>query len=276
MNTIKNLVIAGGGAKNLAVVGLLQKINIDSVINYAAVSSGSILVYLLSIGYTPLELEEVAIELDLTQLMGEPSLENLLLSKSITNLNNIKIVLQILTNYKFSSDSVTFSQLFTQTNKILHIGATSLSESKFIIFNKTNTPHVNIIDAMLASCSIPGIFPPYKINNKYYCDGYLFNNCPFDLFKNDLQHTIAIIFELHNYSQNFNIFEYLSFTLSMPSTSISKKIILDYPNNIIVLKKNNLPIIDFNLNKIKIKTIINHGKNLNNLLNKESFTKLFS
>ena len=127
MNTIKNLVIAGGGAKNLAVVGLLQKINIDSVINYAAVSSGSILVYLLSIGYTPLELEELAIELDLTQLMGEPSLENLLLSKSITNLNNIKIVLQILTNYKFSSDSVTFSQLFTQTNKILHIGATSLS-----------------------------------------------------------------------------------------------------------------------------------------------------
>ena len=276
MNTIKNLVVAGGGAKNLAVIGLLQNINVDSVINFAGVSSGSMLVYLLSLGYTPFELEELAVELDLTQFMGEPSIENLFISKSITNLNNVKIILQTLTNYKINKDSVTFSELFQITNKSLQIGITSLKEPKFSMFNYTNTPNINVIDAILASCSIPGIFPPYKINDKYYCDGFSFNNCPMFLFKNDIKHTIGILFESNSYSNDFNILEYISFAISMPSTNITKNIMKTYPDNIIVLKKKNLPMVDFDLSKDKIIQFINHGKNPDNFINKNYFTKLFS
>ena len=193
MNTIKNLVLAGGGAKNLFIIGLLQKINIDHISNYAGVSSGSIVIYLLSIGYTPFEIEQLALELDLTSFMGEPSIENILLLKSITNLDNLKVVLQTLTNYKLKKDTITFQDLYKKTNKIIQIGVTSLTNTNFTIFNYKNYPNVNIIDAILASCSLPGIFPPYKINNSYYCDGGVLNNCPIDIFKNDIKNKLENI-----------------------------------------------------------------------------------
>ncbi len=276
MNTIKNLVVAGGGAKNLSLIGFLQKININSIHNYAGVSSGSVLIYLLSIGYTPKDLENLALELNLTEFMGEPSIENIIISKSITNLNNLKIILQTLTNYQFQTDSITFSQLYEFTNNNIHIGVTSLNNVEFEIFNKDNHPNVNIIDVIIASCSIPIIFPPHKINNKYYCDGYIFNNCPIEIFKNDIQHTIAITFNNNPYSNHFNILQYLLFTNSISSINNTNSLIQKYPNNIIIFKNNPISPIDFNLNKTKIKNIINYGKNINNLLNKISFLKLFS
>ena len=276
MNTIKNLVVAGGGAKNLFIIGLLQKININDVSNYAGVSSGSIVIYLLSIGYTPFEIEQLAIELDLTSFMGEPSIENILLLKSITNLDNLKVVLQTLTNYKFKKDSITFQELYTKTNKIIHIGVTSLTNTNFTIFNYENYPNVNIIDAILASCSLPGIFPPYKINNSYYCDGGVLNNCPIDIFQNDIKNTIAFMFEIPPYSNNFNILQYISFAIGMPFKNRTKTLLSKYPDNIIVFKDNKIPFVDFNLTKTKIKNTINYGKNINNLINKESFIKLFS
>ena len=276
MNTIKNLVVAGGGAKNLFIIGLLQKININNVSNYAGVSSGSIVIYLLSIGYTPFEIEQLALELDLTSFMGEPSIENILLLKSITNLDNLKVVLQTLTNYKFKKDSITFQELYTKTNKIMQIGVTSLTNTSFTIFNYENYPNVNIIDAILASCSLPGIFPPYKINNSYYCDGGVLNNCPIDIFKNDIKNTIAFMFEISPYSNNFNILQYISFAIGMPFKNRTKTLLSKYPNNIIIFKDNKIPLIDFNLTKTKIKNTINYGKNINNLINKESFIKLFS
>jgi len=276
MNTIKNLVVAGGGAKNLFIIGLLQKININDVSNYAGVSSGSIVIYLLSIGYTPFEIEQLALELDLTSFMGEPSIENILLLKSITNLDNLKVVLQTLTNYKFKKDSITFLELYTNTNKIIQIGVTSLTNTNFTIFNYENYPNVNIIDAILASCSLPGIFPPYKINNSYYCDGGVLNNCPIDIFQNDIKNTIAFMFEISPYSNNFNILQYISFAIGMPFKNRTKTLLSKYPDNIIVFKDNKIPLIDFNLTKTKIKNTINYGKNINNLINKESFIKLFS
>ena len=276
MNTIKNLVLAGGGAKNLFIIGLLQKININDVSNYAGVSSGSIVIYLLSIGYTPFEIEQLALELDLTSFMGEPSIENILLLKSITNLDNLKIVLQTLTNYKFKKDSITFQELYTKTNKIIQIGVTSLTNTNFTIFNYENYPNVNIIDAILASCSLPGIFPPYKINNSYYCDGGVLNNCPIDIFQNDIKNTIAFMFEIPPYSNNFNILQYISFAIGMPFKNRTKTLLSKYPDNIIVFKDNKIPFVDFNLTKTKIKNTINYGKNINNLINKESFIKLFS
>lgn len=276
MNTIKNLVVAGGGAKNLFIIGLLQKININQVSNYAGVSSGSIVIYLLSIGYTPLEIEQLALELDLTCFMGEPSIENILLLKSITNLEYLKVVLQTLTNYKFKKDTITFQDLYTKNNKIIQIGVTSLTDTKFTIFNYKNFPNVNIIDAILASCSLPGIFPPYKINNSYYCDGGVLNNCPIDIFKNEIKNTIAFMYEITHYSNHFNILEYISFAIEMPFKNKTKELLSKYPNNIIVFKDNKIPLIDFNLTQTKIKNTINYGKNINNLINKESFIKLFS
>jgi hypothetical protein len=40
-----------------------------------------------------------------------------------------------------------------------------------VIFNSRDYPDIKVLDALIASCSIPFIFPPRKINDLWYVDG---------------------------------------------------------------------------------------------------------
>jgi predicted acylesterase/phospholipase RssA len=276
MNTIKNLVISGGGVKLFTTIGLLQKINLDSVVNYSAVSAGSIISYFLALGYTPNELETICTEIDIHNIMGELSIDHIFKSQSLSTNVHLKAILSTLTNYIIKQDSITFIEHYKLTNKIINIGASNLTTRDFTIFNKDTTPNVYIIDAVLASTSIPGIFPPHKINNNYYCDGFIFNNFPIEIFDNDIKHTLGINFQSDTYDENLNIFKYIWTACTLPSSSVELKQFQKYSNNIIIIKNDNLPLTDFNLTKETIQLLIDYGKNDNNYLNKETFQQLFS
>ena len=46
------------------------------------------------------------------------------------------------------------------------------------VFSTENTPEVTLKDAIVASISIPGVFPPKKIGTHYYIDGGVVENLP--------------------------------------------------------------------------------------------------
>ena len=46
-----------------------------------------------------------------------------------------------------------------------------------MFFHKTH-PHVKLVDACYASCSIPVVFKPISIDEKYYIDGGILLNYP--------------------------------------------------------------------------------------------------
>ena len=266
MNTIKNIIISGGGAKCFSFIGILQSICFDSVTSLTGVSSGSLITYLLSIGYTPIELEELALNLELSELMGFPSIDNILDKLSISDNIQLKIILQTLTNYKLKYEDITFKQHFELTNININIGVTCLTTASYQIFNKDKTPEFNIIDIVIASCAIPGIFPPIKIYNKYYCDGGIFNNFPIHIYDNQLENTIGILFEKKKTDQFNNIFEYIAYAYMLPSNSKQLIQFQKYKDYIIILKDNNLPLVQFSLTKENIKSLINYGKNKDNYL----------
>lgn len=58
----------------------------------------------------------------------------------------------------------------------LTIVATDFSTGKAKLFN--NNSDTLIVDAVLASMAIPGVFPPVKINNQYLVDGFIASNLP--------------------------------------------------------------------------------------------------
>ena len=65
---------------------------------------------------------------------------------------------------------------FSDTKIPLTIIATDLKTGKEIKIKKGK-----LIDAVLASISIPGIFPPYKIDDKLLVDGGISNPTPIDV-----------------------------------------------------------------------------------------------
>ena len=93
---------------------------------------------------------------------------------------------------------ITFMELYNKTKILYTVNSFNISKCECDYFNYQNTPDIKVLDAIMASCSIPLLFPSYNINNNYYYDGGLINNCAFQLV-DELE---TIIFELNINSEN--------------------------------------------------------------------------
>jgi len=60
---------------------------------------------------------------------------------------------------------------FRKIEKELYIVATDLDSTERVVFGRGYEEHVPVSQAVAASCCIPVLFRPYKINGRYYVDG---------------------------------------------------------------------------------------------------------
>ena len=93
--------------------------------------------------------------------------------------------------------SIIFSDYLTPVFKDMKIGdlnleikivATELVSGKLKIFG----PKDKIVDAVIASCSIPGIMVPYIVGDEMFSDGGVLNNFPADIIHQDCEKLIGI------------------------------------------------------------------------------------
>ena len=71
-------------------------------------------------------------------------------------------------------------QTFEELRTPLFISTTNLTQAKHEVFHKGN-----LIDAILASISIPILFNPYEINGNLYVDGGLVKNLPASVIRDN-------------------------------------------------------------------------------------------
>ena len=67
------------------------------------------------------------------------------------------------------------------------IVATCLETAQEVVFQSGP-----LIDAVMASCSIPVIFPPVKIHGKHYVDGGVLRNVPVKVIREDCKRVFAV------------------------------------------------------------------------------------
>lgn len=158
-----NLVISGGGARAIYVLGVVQRLleqNIE-IEKISCVSGGSIVGSMLAQNQTPLEILE-----NLKSINYKKEVK-LALSKGIFSLERFKPILDELLRYKKIEESA----------KQLLIWAINLENGQSDYFKSGY-----ISDAILASCSLYPIFRPYMIDGRYYIDGGFVNNLPAEPF----------------------------------------------------------------------------------------------
>ena len=169
------LVLSGGGTKGIAHAGVLKFLsekNIDIDI-LSCCSAGSIVGCLYAIGKKP---EEI---LDFFQSIyffnwkhftfNQPGLVSFIIFA-----NYLKPIFQ--------------DMKIGDLDKEVRIVATELVSGTEKVFDKD----FNVIDAMIASCSIPGITTPYILGEEMYCDGGVLNNFPADIIRNDCDKLIGV------------------------------------------------------------------------------------
>ena len=202
---MKNLVLSGGGINGIIELGSLKALeNLDllkNIKNYSGSSIGSIICFLLIIDFSPSDIFIIVKKIDFSYLVNE-NIFNLLDTYSLCNIDKTKVFLTSLLALKYNIKKITYIELYNKTKKNLNIIAISLTEKKIVTFNYINTPHLDVIETLIASCSIPLVFPCTNINNNDYFDAFMINNYPINIFKDDLKNTIGIKVTPNMYENN--------------------------------------------------------------------------
>jgi NTE family protein len=184
-----NLTIGGGSFKGVAFTGALEYLFINDLVtnkinkengnenenkneyiikNFYGSSVGAIIGIFFLIGYTPFEILEILINLNLQDYWDF----------SITNIeNNYSLISDVFfkkINEIFSkkeNPEITFKEFYEKYKVNINIFATSLTYRKNVCFNYKTYPEYNVLKIVQASASIPIVFPPVNINNEYFIDG---------------------------------------------------------------------------------------------------------
>src|SRR5262245_55695553 len=85
-----------------------------------------------------------------------------------------------------STRPVTFRDL-RERGRSLRIVATNVDRRTLRLFSDKTTPDVSVVDAVIASMSMPVVFKPWRIDGERYIDGALVSNLPVWTFDEERQ-----------------------------------------------------------------------------------------
>lgn len=154
------MVLSGGGTRGFAHLGFIQALNEADIFPdiISGTSAGAIIGVLYADGYTP---EEILHFMNMGSRLD--FMRPVLPREGLLQLNGISKILKTKLRAK------TFSEL-----KIpLYVTATDLNNGKAVYFSDGD-----LINPVIASASIPVLFPPVIINNITYVDGGVLDNLP--------------------------------------------------------------------------------------------------
>jgi NTE family protein len=183
-----SLVLSGGGARGYAHIGVIKELKREGfeIVSIAGTSMGALIGALEACG--KLEIYEKWVKnldvLDLIKFLNNPfSNEGWLNSDKI--FNKIK---ELVGDYKIEELPIKFTAV-----------ATDLNKKKEVWFQKGP-----LWEAVKASASIPGIFPPVKIDNMQLVDGGVLNLMPVAPVMSDMSDFIVAV-SLYGKDKNIKI-----------------------------------------------------------------------
>jgi len=133
-------------------------------------SSGALISFFLLLGHAPDEILHIFSRVPIKELT-KPNLKNITKTWGFIPHEHIK---------KFLSDfyNGTFQTLH-DTNKIkMHVSSYCVNTNKTVYFSVDSHPHMNVVDAICASISVPLMFQPAKMDGLIYMDGGCFERIP--------------------------------------------------------------------------------------------------
>jgi len=257
------LALGSGGARGLAHIGVIKELLKNNIkIDFIAGSSmGALVGAYYALGGDMNKLEEIALSFNKTKLF-----------KKIVDLSWSRKSLIKGAKVSHFIEELLGDKKFSETKIPLKIIATELGSGDEAVLDQGK-----ISDAVRASISVPGIFPPIKVKEKYLLDGGLVNPTPVDVLeKMGATKIIAVDFYINNKQEFKNP---SVFTVLMQSYEIMReqtvKMRLPKNKNLVIIK----PKIRSTIDSFKfhdIKNIIDSGaeasrrsmSEIKNLINK--------
>lgn len=170
------LVLGGGAAKGYAHIGVLKILEKNGIIPDLVVgtSMGALIGAMYCAGNSLSELEEMALKFN---SLGNFSIHSTLFKGNVLKETKAKkIITKMLRGLDFKECKIPFACVSTELNT-----------GKQKVFKSGD-----LTEAVMASISIPGVYPCIKKDGNLYCDGGLVNNLPEDVAKEILPQAIVV------------------------------------------------------------------------------------
>lgn len=174
MDYSTGIVFSGGGVRGFAHAGVLKALEEYGIFPdvLSGVSAGAMAGVLYADGYSPDEMLDIFLHLDLYKLLKFRGFKLGLLSP-----DGLRKLL----------DKHIRAKTFEELKIPMTIGCTNLDVAETVYFNEGS-----ILDPLLASIAFPFLIKPQLINGQHYVDGGLMNNLPVQPLLGRAQNIIGI------------------------------------------------------------------------------------
>lgn len=200
------IVLSGGGAKGLAHIGTLKALEENNIpIDYiTGTSMGGIVGAMYAAGYSPAQMEIIALSTDFQDWVSGKykSDYSYYFQKNSANASLISAKLTVDTSLKLSFISTLVNdiplnfallELFSQASAIAkdnfdHLFVPFRCMASDVLSQKSITVGKgSLAEAVRATMTVPLVYRPIKLDQKYVFDGGLYNNFPADVMKDEFK-----------------------------------------------------------------------------------------
>jgi predicted acylesterase/phospholipase RssA len=191
------LVLSGGGKRGLMLLGSLEyifqekKTEVSSIDTYIGTSIGSIICYLLIIGYQPKEIIAYLISNNFFQQFKNIDFISLGNCEGGFDWNILQNYLFDLTSKKHTSHTLTLSELNKTFHKTLTCVTYNYTKQQIEYISHLTHPNLSCVDALHMTSNIPFYFNKFKYGDSEYIDGCIINNFPINLLSEN-DHALAL------------------------------------------------------------------------------------
>lgn len=189
-----SLLIGSGGARGYMFLGALHRLYAENYLHeikeYAGVSIGSAISFLLACGLTPRDIWREVKHMNSADLAALST--NVIKHFGLFTMVKVKSKLRDILHRRLGRRSLTFQELFDLKEKELHILSFNTTKKKGEIFNRTISPNMDIIDAVCMSCSIPLLFEPYVHQGSEYTDGAMYDPYPIYILDREEKNVLGL------------------------------------------------------------------------------------
>lgn len=261
---ITNLVLSGGGAKGIIMLGALKALDDNKMLNdiktISMTSVGSLIGVLYVMGYKIDELYEFLSILDISKMKSlQPS--RLFLQFGLDDGKKLILVVEKMLEAKKMSPNITLLEFYDKTGIKLYITGTCLNDKKIYYFSHESHPNMQVKIAIRISTSVPLWFIPVEYEGNMYVDGCCMENYPISVFDKELDSTIGIhlVSEKEHVKSINNLESFLINLVKCLEEGSELKAICGYENNTIQLNPTNISSLNLNISKEFKKEMFDFG-----------------
>jgi patatin-like phospholipase/acyl hydrolase len=187
--TYDTLILSGGGAKGLCILGAIQclqdlkKLDVSSIKNFIGTSIGSVISFFLCIGCTPVELVVWICSHAVLENMSLNNFDGILKGDGIYNYNTLNETYKKLI-YEKMEFIPTMRDIREKFGKNLTICTYNFTNKEPVYITSDSHPNLSCLDAIRMSSNLPFIFSPFWYEKCEYVDGGVLENFSFTSIPN--------------------------------------------------------------------------------------------